>query len=258
MIRALYMYPLKETCTPLDVVITILIGLAVGLLFGIFNGLMIGKFKFNYWLITFATMSIGYGIAKIVTNGNLLAGYSKVFRFLADGNILFSTCIWWAIIIVIIASIILKKKRLGYGIYAIGDNEQCAANSGIDVGKTRFMVYTISGMLAGLGGVLLVSKTNSASSAQNGYEFNAIAAVVVGGTSLDGGRGSISGTIVGAVIIQAVKSGLQLIGLNAYWQQTLIGVFILTIIIIDVLNGEKVKTKLLRRIYKTSADTKED
>jgi ribose transport system permease protein len=251
MIAAIYMKSI-ENPTTIDIIITIAIGLAVGLAFGLFNGFMIGKLKYNYWLITFATLSIGYGLAQAVTNGNILAGFSKDFRNVAGGKIFgISTIIYIALIITIVMVYMSRRKRLGMHIYAVGDSEVCATLSGINVVKTRFQVYLISGALAGLGGVLLMSKTNSASALSgDGYEFDAIAAAIVGGTPFEGGKGGLVGTVVGALLIEAVKSGLQLIGLSTYWQQTFVGLFILLVIVFDVINSTRKKTAAMRRIYR--------
>lgn len=251
MISALYLKSI-ENPTAMNVIITILIGIGVGALFGLFNGFMIGKLRYNFWLITFATMSIGFGLAQAVTGGNILAGFSKNFRHLADGKIFgIATVIYFALIITIIMIYISKRTRFGMHVYAVGDSEQCARLSGINVVKTRFMIYLISGILAGLGGILLMSLTNSASALSgDGYEFDAIAAVVVGGTPFEGGKGSLVGTVIGVLLLEAVKSGLQLIGLSTYWQQTFIGVFILAVIVFDVVNSMRKKKIAMRRVYK--------
>jgi ribose transport system permease protein len=251
MIGAIYIKQFKQP-TVWNIIVTVLIGMAIGLAFGLFNGIMIGKFKFNYWLITFSTLSIGYGVAKVVTNGNILAGYSKNFRFLAGGSIGgVSTSIIIAAIVVVIMGLVIRRTRFGFHIYAVGDSEQCSLQSGIYVDKTRMLIYTLSGLLAGFAGILLMSKTNSAAPISGeGYEFNAIAAVVVGGTTFEGGKGGIFGTILGALIIAAIKSGLQIIGLSTYMQQTLIGLFILSIIVVDVITSNRRKISALRRLYK--------
>lgn len=252
MISAMYLSRFEEP-TAVQILITFLIGIIVGLAFGLINGVMIGIFKYNYWLVTFATMSMGYGLAQVVTNGNIIAGFSKTFRHVADGKMggAVSNVIIITILIVVIMMLLLARTRFGMHIYAVGDSEQCAAQSGIVVPKIRILVYAISGILAGLGGVLLVSKTNSASATiGNGYEFDAIAAVIIGGTPFEGGKGCLGGTVIGALVIQAFKAGLQLMGVSSYWQQTLVGIFILLIIVVDVISENQKLIKKTRRIYR--------
>ena len=153
-------------------------------------------------------------------------------------------------ILCVITVLVLYKTKFGLHIYAIGDSEICAANSGINVKRTRFWVYAISGLTAGLAAVLLLARTNSAGATiGEGYEFSAIAAVVIGGTAMEGGKGGFKGTIFGAIFISAMKNGLQLIGLSNYWQQVLLGVVIIAIILYDVINAKVRFKKSLRRVY---------
>lgn len=234
------------------VLIAIMIACGVGAGFGAFNGLLIAKFKFNYLLTTFATMSMGLGLSQAVTGGQIVSGFAKIFRNAGDGKFLnISSIIWIAIIVLLIFMFITRYTRFGMHIYAIGDSEVCAAQSGVNTTKVRFRAFLLCGLLAGLAGVLLASKTNSASPIlAQGMEFDVIAAAVVGGTSFDGGKGAQRYTILGAIFIAVLKNGLSLIGLSVYWQQTLLGVIILAIIVYGVLSERRSKTMVLRRIYK--------
>ena len=243
-----------ETITAGSILLTLLIGAAVGAAVGLFNGLLIGRLKFNYWLATFATMSITFGLALGLSDGKIVSGYDKMFRkglcsgtqFLGIPNL-----IWISVVICILMLVVIRKTRFGYHLYAVGDSEQCANLSGIDVTRVRSLTFMLSGIFAGLGGVLLIAKTNSASSQiGSGYEFDAIAACVIGGTSFEGGKGGLGGTVLGALILAAFKSGLQLIGLNNYWQKAFVGVFILAIIVVDVLSAQKREKNAERRVYK--------
>lgn len=250
MVCAVYLTSMEDA-TVVDVIIAVLISLAMGGALGALNGLFIGIMKYDYWLVTFSTMSITLGLARIVTGGYLVAGFNKVVRFLGDGTIgSFSTLVYVAIILVGIMIILIRNTRFGMHIYAIGNSEQCAQLSGVNVKMVVFWAYVLSGMFAGLGGLLLLSRTNSMGpTATDSYAFNAIAAVIVGGTSFSGGKGGLGGTVLGALFLTIVKAGLPLIGLSAYWQQACIGIFILTIIIVDVVS-EQVKAKQeLRRVY---------
>ena len=239
------------TVTVGNVLLGALICAAVGLAFGIFNGYMIGIRKFNYWLVTFGSMSMGFGLAKGVTNGGVLSGFDPKFRWISMGEVLgLSMCIVWALLICAAVLFLQYRTQFGLHLYAIGDSEACALNSGINVRKTRFLAYAFSGLMAGLAAMLLLARTNSAgATVGEGYEFNAIAAVVVGGTAMDGGKGGFKGTIFGAVFISAMKNGLQLIGLSNYWQQVLLGVVIIAIILYDVINTKLRRKKCLRRVY---------
>ena len=240
-----------ETVTAVNILLVIVIACAIGLLFGAFNGYMIGYGRYNFWLVTFGSMSIAFGLAKGVTNGGVVSGFPKSFQWISTGRIgSISMCIIWAALICVLAVFILYKTTFGLHIYAIGDSEACAINSGINVRKTRFWVYTLSGLMSGIAAIVLLARTNSAGATiGEGYEFNAIAAVVIGGTAMEGGKGGFKGTIFGAIFIAAMKNGLQLVGLSNYWQQVLLGVVIIAIILYDVINARIRAKKSLRRVY---------
>jgi ribose transport system permease protein len=240
-----------ETVTWGNVIVAVLICCGIGMLFGIFNGFMIGIKKFNFWLVTFGTMSIGFGLAQGITNGGVISGFDQKFRLISTGELFgIDLCIIWAVIICVIAVLATYKTRFGLHLYAIGDSESCAINSGINVKVTRFWAYAISGLTAGLAAVILLSRTNSAGATiGDGYEFDAIAAVVVGGTAMEGGKGGFKGTIFGAIFISAMRNALQLIGLSNYWQQVLLGIVIIAIILYDVINAKVRMKKSLRRVY---------
>ncbi|MGX8702271.1 ABC transporter permease [Caproiciproducens sp.] len=251
MVACMYMQGI-ENPSAIQILICILIGVAVGTAVGIFNGVMIGILKYNFWLITFATMSMTFGLSQVVTGGDVISGFSKSFRNLSNSKIAgIPSVVLFAAATIIIMIFILHKTRFGMHVYAVGDSEQCADQSGIDVSSVRVAVYTISGAMAGFAGVLLAARTNSASPIiGSGYEFDAMAAVIVGGTSFDGGKGGLGGTVIGVLAITAIKNGLLVIGLSNYVQQVLIGVFILSIIIVNVVSEAKKKKQGMRRIYR--------
>jgi ribose transport system permease protein len=251
----MYLQSLGKTHTPVDVLVAVLIGLTVGGIFGVFNGVMIGKFKFDFLLITFSSMSIAAGLGQVISGGNIIGGFSRTYRFIGGGSLgPVNTVVIIAVIIALGMIFLTKKTRFGLHVYAIGDSTQCAHQSGINVSGVLMWIYIITGLLAGLGGVLLASKTNSISPiAGRGYEFDAVAAVVVGGTPLDGGVGGIGGTIMGAILIAMMKNGLMLFGFSTFWQQTLIGVFMLLIIIGDVISTNRRKYRSQRRVYRGTA-----
>jgi len=252
-ISAMYIAHIQEP-TVTDILSTFLIGIGVGGVFGFLNGLLIAKYKFNYWLVTFAMMSIAYGIAQVVTPGKVISGFSKSFRNVTTfslGNI--PMVVYIAVLVSLFMFFLTYKTKFGMHIYAVGASEKCAAQSGIRVDKVRFVIYLLSGLLSGFGGVLLVSKTNFASAnVASGQEFTAMANVIIGGISFDGGKGGLLGAFAGSIILTAILNGLQLMGLSNYWQQVFTGIFILMIIIIDVVSQRVKKTKNTRRVYKNA------
>ncbi len=245
---------LKQFADPAasHVAAALLLAVVAGAAVGAVNGYFIGVKKYDNWLISFATMSITFGLAQVVTGGNIISGFNKSVRFLGDGKIgAVSVLLIVATVLVGVMWYALRNTRFGMHIYAVGDSEQCAELSGVWVGKVNFQIYLLSGIFAGISGFLLLSKTNSMGPiAAEGYEFNAIAATIVGGTSFDGGKGGLGGTIFGALFIAVVKNGLQLIGFSVYLQQTCVGVCILAIILIDVLGSHVKRKKRMRRQYK--------
>jgi ribose/xylose/arabinose/galactoside ABC-type transport system permease subunit len=236
----------------LDILVTFLIGIGVGSVFGFLNGILIARYKFNFWLVTFAMMSISYGIAQVVTGGKVISGFSKSFRNVTRFSLAgIPMVVYIAVIVSLLMFFLTYKTKFGMHMYAVGASEKCAAQSGIRVERIRFLIYLLSGLLSGFGGVLLVSKTNFASAnVASGQEFTAMANVIIGGISFDGGKGGLLGAFAGSIILTAILNGLQLMGLSNYWQQVFTGVFILLIIIIDVISQRMKKTKNTRRVYK--------
>ena len=250
MVAAIYLHSIDNPGV-LNVVIAILISLTVGSLVGIFNGFMIGIKNYDNWLITFSSMSISFGLAQVITGGNIVSGFNKTVRYIGNGKIgQVSVLLIITAVVTGIMIFVIRNTRFGMHIYAVGDSEQCAALSGVNVQMTLFWIYTLSGFFAGLCGFLLLSRTNSVGpTTGDGYEFNAIAAIIVGGTTFDGGKGGLGGTVLGALFIAIVKNGLQLINMSIYWQQAFVGIFVLCIILIDVLGERRKVTNAMRRVY---------
>ncbi|MBS1653394.1 MAG: ribose ABC transporter permease, partial [Bacteroidetes bacterium] len=148
--------------------------------------------------------------------------------------------VWIAAMVVLLASFITRKTKMGRYIYAIGGNEQAAKLSGINIKKVKITVYAIAGALAALGGIIVTARLDSAQpNAGTSYELDAIAAVVIGGTSLSGGKGTVWGTVIGAVIIGVLNNGLVLLNVSPFWQQVVKGGVILLAVIIDKLGDKK-------------------
>jgi ribose transport system permease protein len=227
----------------IGVPIAILISLIVGTLCGLSNGLLISYGMLPPFIATLGMMSIARGAALLVTQGKPISGFSPEFRFLATGEILsIPFPVILMIIIYIAAHIILKKTLLGRYTYAIGGNEEASHLSGINTKIIKTTVYGISGLLSGFAGVILTARLNSAQPiAGIMYELDAIAAVVIGGTSLLGGEGKISGTLIGALIMGVLRNGLNLLGVSSFVQQIVIGVVIIIAVLVDMILKKRKK-----------------
>ncbi|NMB94038.1 MAG: ABC transporter permease [Flexilinea flocculi] len=227
----------------LPIAVAILGGLLVGLLFGIFNGFVISKTTIPPFIVTLATMNIAKGLAYVYTGGAPVRVVTKEWQFLGAGYIgPFPTPVIILIGVLILTGIIMNKTQIGRHIYAVGGNAQAAQFSGINVQKVKFFVHAYSGLLAGLAGMVLASRMYSGQpTAGDGAEMDAIAAVVVGGTSMAGGSGKIGGTIIGGLIIGVLNNGLNLLNVNSFWQYVVKGVVILLAVYIDFLRNTKSK-----------------
>jgi ribose transport system permease protein len=215
-------------------------GLIVGSLLGWFNGWTITKIKVPPFVATLAMLTIARGLTMLWTKGFPISNLGENFAWLGTGWLLgIPLPVWISGIIVFIATVITNKTKLGRYIYAIGGNENAAALSGINIKKVKIAVYTIAGALAAIGGVLVTSRLDAAQpNAGIGYELDSIAAVVIGGTSLSGGRGSVLGTVLGAIIIGVLNNGLVLLNVSPFWQQVVKGLVILVAVMIDKVNAK--------------------
>ena len=193
--------------------IALLMGLLVGLLVGMFNGAVISKTTIPAFIVTLATMNIAKGLAYVYTGGSPVRVVTKEWQFLGAGYVgIFPTPVVILVIVLIITAIIMNKTKMGRHMYAVGGNQQAAEFSGIKVEKVKFFVHAFSGLMAGLAGIVLASRMYSGQpTAGDGAEMDAIAAVVVGGTSMAGGSGKIGGTIIGGLIIGVLNNGLNLL-----------------------------------------------
>lgn len=215
-------------------------GMLLGAVLGWWNGFAITKFNVPPFVATLAMLTIARGFTMLYTKGHPISNLGKSFAFIGSGTFLgIPTPVWIAIIVVLFAVFITQKTRMGRYIYAIGGNEQAARLSGINISKIKIIVYSMAGALAALGGIIVTARLDSAQpNAGISYELDAIAAVVIGGTSLSGGKGSIWGTVMGAIIIGVLNNGLVLLNVSPFWQQVVKGTVILLAVIIDKA-GEK-------------------
>ena len=218
----------------------IVAGLLVGSLLGWFNGWTITRFKVPPFVATLAMLTIARGLTMLWTKGFPITGLGENFAHLGTGWLLgIPLPVWISGVIVFIAVVITNKTKLGRYIYAIGGNESAATLSGIDIKNIKIAVYTMAGALAGVGGLLVTSRLDAAQpNAGTGYELDSIAAVVIGGTSLSGGRGSVLGTVLGAIIIGVLNNGLVLLNVSPFWQQVVKGFVILAAVVIDKANSK--------------------
>lgn len=216
----------------------ILSGIIIGCLLGIFSGWMITRFKVPPFVATLAMLTIARGATMLWTGGLPITGLGSNFDFIGTGWFAgIPMPVWITSILVIIAVVVTKKTQFGRHVYAIGGNESAARLSGININKIKIYVYATAGVLAAIGGIILTSRLDSAQpNAGTSYELDSIAAVVIGGTSLSGGRGTIMGTVQGALIIGVLNSGLVLLNVSPFWQQIIKGLVILLAVIMDRLN----------------------
>mgnify|MGYP000093008099 FL=1 len=219
---------------------TLLAGIITGALLGFFNGWVITKFKVPPFVATLAMLTVARGFTMLWTKGYPISSLGSNFAMIGTGWFLgIPILVWIAFLVVIAAIVISNKTALGRYIYAIGGNENAAILSGINSNKVKIIVYTLAGVLAAIGGIMVTSRLDSAQpNAGMSYELDAIAAVVIGGTSLSGGRGTIIGTVLGAIIIGVLNNGLVLLDVSPFWQQVVKGLVILLAVMIDKANSK--------------------
>lgn len=219
----------------LPIPIGIMVGLGVGFSCGLLNGLLVSYGKIPPFIATLGMMSIARGAGLWFTDGRPISGFDDSFRYLATGEILFIPVpVIIMIVVYVIAHLILTKTKMGRYTYAIGGNEKAAVLSGINIKLYLNIIYGIAGLLSALGAVMLTARLNSAQPiAGIMYELDAIAATVIGGTSLFGGKGTVIGTLIGALIIGVLRNGLNLLGVSSFIQQIVIGSVIIGAILLD-------------------------
>ena len=226
---------------------TIAAGLLVGTAAGFVSGFIVANFKVPAFIITMAMMNIASGIAYVYTGGQSTRITNKLFIEIGTGY-LFNVIplpVVYMVVLIILFSFILSKTKFGTYVYAIGGNREAARLSGVPIKKIEIIVFTISGLLSAFAGLVLCSRMYSGQpSVGSGYELDAIAACVLGGTSMTGGKGRISGTVFGAMVIGIISNGLNLIGVSSYWQLIIKGLIIACAVLLD---GQKGKLELLKK-----------
>lgn len=224
--------------------LTIMIGIAIGCLCGWVNGFLITHFKLQPFIATLAMTYVLKGIVQLYTNGQTIGGVDKA-RSLGHGTVLnipVPVIIMLASVAVI--AILMKMTRFGTYIYAIGGNEQTAIASGINTNRIKRLIFTLSGALTGLAGVVLMARLMAGMpSVGEGYEFDAITAVIVGGTSFLGGIGTVTGALIGSIIVGLINNILNLLHVSTQYQLIVKGVLIAVAVIIDIKTKENKKSK---------------
>jgi len=229
----------------------IIAGVIAGAVCGLVNGYLVAYVKADYWIVTFAMLSVAQGLALVMTDGRTQSGFPNTFRFIGSTPIItldfgnrevftIGCLVIFTIIVVVVMLNVLKKTRYGYNVYAVGDNENCAILSGIKVKRLKLITFTLSGVFSGIAGIMLTARDNSVMPTGGApYTFDAIAAVVVGGTAFGGGRGGYAGTVIGAFLIMMIRNGLSMMGVPTLLQYVMIGIIILAVIVY-----ESVKTRI--------------
>jgi ribose transport system permease protein len=213
----------------------IVVGVATGLAIGWFNGLMITRFRLPPFVATLGTLSIARGLTMLWTGGFPITNLGDEFRFLGTGYWLgVPMPVWISAALLALFYAVMQWTTFGRYLYAVGDNERSARLCGVNVEGTRWLAYALCGGLAGVAGLLMAARLDSATpNAGFSYELDSIAAVVIGGTSLSGGRGSILGTVLGCLIIGVLNNGLVLLEVSPFWQQVIKGLVILVAVAVD-------------------------
>lgn len=217
-------------------IVSLFVSLLIGLIIGLTNGFIISKFNIQPFIVTLASMTIYRGITYIITNGSPISGLPLSLQNIGSGLIAGFLPIPALILIIIyiLAFYLLNKTKLGRYTYAIGDNEEATRNAGINVNKYKIIIYGLSGLAAAISAIILTARLNSAQpNAGLSYELDAIAATAIGGTSLAGGSGTITGTFIGVLILGIISNGLNLMNVSSFYQQVIKGLIILGAVLLD-------------------------
>ena len=224
-----------------NVFLAIIVAAVIGIAVGLINGLLVSKGKLQAFIVTLATMTIFRGATLVFTDGTPISKLPEAFVKIGNGKLGFMPIpVIITIIIAIIAVYALSQTRFGRYLYALGGNEDASRLSGINTDKIKTLVYVVSGFASAIAGVIITSRIGSASpNAGTGFELDAIAAVVIGGTSLAGGEGTITGTLIGALIIGVLNNGLNLMNVSPFYQSIVKGLVILIAVLLDKKSRKK-------------------
>lgn len=214
---------------------SILIALVAGTLCGVASGFFVAYFRFHSFVSTLAMMGISRGLALIYTHGAAIYGLPESYRFIGQGSIgPIGIPVFIAAVALFLGHLLLTQFRLGNHIYAVGGNIEAARLAGVNVARVKLVVLSISGLCSALAGVIMASRLNSGQGTIGEADLlDTIAAVIIGGTSLTGGVGTIPGTITGVLVIGIIRNGLNLLGVSSFWQMVAIGVIIICAVLVD-------------------------
>lgn len=229
------------TQSGLDPFLSVIIGIVLGTLVGVLNGVLVFDGKVPPFIATLGTMTVFRGAIMLISGARMVSGMPDAFLNLAQINILGlpSLFIVW-LITIIISAFILNMTRFGRNIYAIGSNQEAARLSGINIRWNIYAIYGFSALMSSIAGIMLISRlANGIPTAGTGYELDAIAAAVIGGASLNGAEGSILGTVIGAMLMSTLRNGGNLLGIDPFILQILIGALIVAAVLIDQIKKQK-------------------
>jgi ribose transport system permease protein len=212
--------------------------LLVGAVLGWVNGLAITRFKLPPFVATLGMLSIARGLTMLWTGGFPLTQLGPSLGYLGTGAWLgMPVPVWIMVALTVVFMVVTRRTRFGRHLYAVGGNERAALLTGLHVNRIKLAVYTLAGVMSGVAGLIVIARLDSAQpNAGLGYELDSIAAVVIGGTSLSGGHGSVAGTVLGCLIIGVLNNGLFLLNVSPFWQQVIKGLVILLAVAIDRLS----------------------
>ena len=219
----------------------VILAIVIGTALGLFNGVVIAKTTIPPLIVTLAMMQIARGAAYIYSNGQPIRAMFPDYQIIGTGYLgPIPYPVIYMVVFLIACVVLLSKTRFGRHVYAVGGNDKAAIFSGVNVARTKMMVYTMSGFLAAFTGVVLCARMASGQpTAGQSFEMDAIAATVLGGTSMSGGVGKIGSTMIGVLIIGVLNNGLNLLGLNSFWQQIAKGIVILLAVYVDMLKKRR-------------------
>lgn len=226
---------------PDRLVLSVFVAMGVGLLAGSVNGFLVSRINVPPFIATLGMLTTASGLAYVIGGGAPINGLPDNFGQIANTKIAgIEIPVWVMVLGIIVLGIVMKQTSYGTRVYATGGNAIAAQIAGVKTGRILFSVYAISGMLAGLSGVMLASRVISGPpNLGTGYELDAIAAVVIGGASLLGGRGTVWGTALGLLLIQTLNNGLDILVVPAYWQRVIKGLLIVTAVAVDVWSARR-------------------
>ncbi|MEU9453637.1 substrate-binding domain-containing protein [Streptomyces sp. NPDC048277] len=250
-VAALSATVLAWSCTQhgVPVVIAVVLAVLTGVAAGLVNGFLIAYGKLPSFIATLAMLSVARGLSLVISEGSPIAFPDSVSHLGDTLGGWLPVPVLVMVVMGLVAAFVLGRTYIGRSMYAIGGNEEAARLSGLRVSKQKLAIYALSGLFAAVAGVVLAARLSSAQpQAANGYELDAIAAVVIGGASLAGGTGKASGTLIGALILAVLRNGLNLLNVSAFWQQVVIGVVIALAVLLDTMRRKAGATPAAPRI----------